>query len=66
MNISVESNLVYQVLVNQVLVNQVLVNQVLVNHQTMRKETIKKIINLIITVLTAIASAVCVQSCKGL
>lgn len=27
----------------------------------MRKETIKKIINLIITVLTAIASAVCVQ-----
>ena len=32
----------------------------------MRKETIKKIINLIITVLTAIASAVCVQSCTGL
>ena len=30
----------------------------------MKKETIKKIIN-IITVLTAIASAVCVQSCKG-
>ena len=29
----------------------------------MKKETIKKIINLIITVLTAIASAVCVQSC---
>lgn len=32
----------------------------------MRKENIKKIINLIITVLIAIASAVCVQSCKGL
>lgn len=29
----------------------------------MKKETIKKIINLIITVLTAIASSVCVQSC---
>ena len=31
----------------------------------MRKVTIKKIINLIITVLTAIASAVGVQSCKS-
>ncbi|WP_367397334.1 smalltalk protein [Segatella copri] len=31
----------------------------------MKKETLKKIINLIITVLTAIASAVCVQSCRG-
>lgn len=30
----------------------------------MKKETIKKIINLIITVLTAIASSVCVQSCS--
>ena len=30
----------------------------------MKKETIKKLINLIITVLTAIASAICVQSCK--
>ena len=35
-----------------------------IKHQPMRKETIKKIINLIITVLTAIASAICVQSCK--
>ncbi|WP_410524479.1 smalltalk protein [Prevotella sp. AM34-19LB] len=31
----------------------------------MKKETLKKIIDLIITVLTAIASAVCVQSCRG-
>lgn len=30
----------------------------------MRKETVKKIINLIITVLTAVASAFCVQSCN--
>ena len=31
----------------------------------MKKETLKAIINFIITVLTAIASAFCVQSCKG-
>jgi len=31
----------------------------------MKKETIKKLINLLITVLTAVASAFCVQSCKG-
>ncbi len=30
----------------------------------MKKETIKKIINFIITVLTAVASSFCVQSCK--
>ena len=30
----------------------------------MKKETIKKMINFIITVLTAVASAFCVQSCK--
>lgn len=30
-----------------------------------KKENWKTIINLIITVLTAIASAFCVQSCKG-
>ena len=44
----------------------ILVKSVKVKIQLMKKETIKKIINLIITVLTAIASAVCVQSCKGL
>lgn len=43
----------------------ILVKSVKVKIQLMKKETIKKIINLIITVLTAIASAVCVQSCKG-
>lgn len=43
----------------------ILVKSVNVKIQIMKKETIKKIINLIITVLTAIASAVCVQSCKG-
>lgn len=32
----------------------------------MKRDTIKKIINLLITVLTAVASAFCVQSCKGL
>lgn len=42
----------------------ILVKSVKVKIQLMKKETIKKIINLIITVLTAIASAVCVQSCK--
>lgn len=31
----------------------------------MKKENWKTIINFIITVLTAIASAFCVQSCKG-
>lgn len=31
----------------------------------MKKETLKTVINLIVTVLTAIASAFCVQSCKG-
>ena len=31
----------------------------------MTKETVKKIINLIITILTAVASAFCVQSCRG-
>ena len=31
----------------------------------MKKETVKQIINIIITVLTAIASAFCVQSCKS-
>ena len=38
------------------------------NHQSlknMKKETLKNIINFIVTVLTAIASAFCVQSCKG-
>ena len=44
----------------------ILVKSVKVKIQLMKKENIKKIINLIITVLTAIASAVCVQSCKGL
>lgn len=31
----------------------------------MKKENWKTIINFLITVLTAIASAFCVQSCKG-
>lgn len=31
----------------------------------MKRDTIKKIINLLITVLTTVASAFCVQSCKG-
>lgn len=30
----------------------------------MKKETIKKVTNFIITVLTAVASAFCVQSCQ--
>nr|WP_295399688.1 smalltalk protein [uncultured Prevotella sp.] len=30
----------------------------------MKKETIKKVINFVITVLTAVLSAFCVQSCK--
>lgn len=30
----------------------------------MKKETIKKVINFIITVLAAVASAFCVQSCQ--
>lgn len=30
----------------------------------MKKETIKKVFNFIITVLTAVASAFCVQSCQ--
>lgn len=30
----------------------------------MKKETIKRVINIIITVLTAVASTFCVQSCK--
>ena len=33
--------------------------------KTMKKETLKTIINFIITVLTAIASAFCVSSCQG-
>jgi len=35
------------------------------NNLRMKKETWKTIINFLITVLTAIASAFCVQSCKG-
>ncbi len=31
----------------------------------MKRDTIKKIINLLITVLTAVASAFCIQSCRG-
>ena len=31
----------------------------------MKKENLKTVINFIITVLTAIASAFCVSSCKG-
>ncbi len=31
----------------------------------MKKETIKKVINFIITILTAALSSFCVQSCKG-
>lgn len=31
----------------------------------MKKENMSKVIQFIITVLTAIASAFCVQSCKG-
>ena len=31
----------------------------------MKKETLKTVINFIITVLPAIASAFCVSSCKG-
>lgn len=34
------------------------------NFLPMKKEVIKKIINLLITVLTAVASTFCVQSCK--
>lgn len=30
----------------------------------MKKETIKKVINFIITILTAVVSAFCVQSCQ--
>ena len=30
----------------------------------MKKETIQKVINFVITVLTAVLSALCVQSCK--
>ena len=30
----------------------------------MKKETIKKVINFVITVLTAVLSVFCVQSCK--
>ena len=30
----------------------------------MKRETLKKILNLVITVLTAVASAFCVQSCQ--
>lgn len=30
----------------------------------MKKEVVKKIINLLITVLTAVASSFCVQSCR--
>ena len=31
----------------------------------MKKETIQKVINFVITVLTAVLGAFCVQSCKG-
>ncbi|WP_299337122.1 smalltalk protein [uncultured Prevotella sp.] len=31
----------------------------------MKKENIKTLINFIITILTAIASTFCIQSCKG-
>lgn len=31
----------------------------------MKKEDIKTLINFIITILTAIASTFCIQSCKG-
>nr|WP_297658770.1 smalltalk protein [uncultured Prevotella sp.] len=31
----------------------------------MKKENIKKVINFIITILTAALSSFCVQSCKG-
>lgn len=31
----------------------------------MKKENIKTIINFLITILTAIASTFCIQSCKG-
>ena len=31
----------------------------------MKKEVVKKIINLLITVLTAVASSFCVQSCNS-
>ena len=31
----------------------------------MKKENIKTLINLIITILTAIARTFCIQSCKG-
>lgn len=31
----------------------------------MKRETWKTVINLVVTILTAIASAFCVQSCKG-
>lgn len=31
----------------------------------MKKESVKKIIDLIITIITAVASAFCVQSCRG-
>lgn len=31
----------------------------------MKKENIKAIINFLITILTAIASTFCIQSCKG-
>lgn len=31
----------------------------------MKKENIKALINFIITILTAIASTFCIQSCKG-
>ena len=34
------------------------------NQMKMKRETLKKILNFVITVLTAIASAFCVQSCK--
>ncbi|WOF87186.1 smalltalk protein [Segatella copri] len=30
----------------------------------MKKETVQKVINFVITVLTAVLSAFCVQSCK--
>ncbi len=34
------------------------------NQMKMKRETLKKILNFVITVLTAVASAFCVQSCQ--
>ena len=34
------------------------------NQMKMKRETLKKILNFVITILTAVASAFCVQSCQ--